>query len=259
MNKYYKSKFYSKPIEVVNIEWEILVIITDNFGREIIYTWYDIAEKNTESIYINKCLLWGFVKKIPENVLIIWFGWWAFAKYLEDHIKKINITWIEIDPVMLDIAKKELKVKTRDFYITDAKIALEKLIKKQKQFDLVLIDVYWWDGEIPEYFSENKFFESINKVLIQDWTISINLADYDLNNTEKTKKYNKIHSNLIDTFWEYYSHILAWENDRWNVIWIYNLDKKYSALDFDNIYIEKTKKWDIVYEEKIVRGTVLEW
>jgi len=43
---------------------------------------------------------------------------------------------------MLDIAKKELKVKTRDFYITDAKIALEKLIKKQKQFDLVLIDVY---------------------------------------------------------------------------------------------------------------------
>jgi hypothetical protein len=30
MSKYYNSEFYSKAIEVANIEWEILVIITDD-------------------------------------------------------------------------------------------------------------------------------------------------------------------------------------------------------------------------------------
>ena len=256
MNKYYKSKLYSKPIEVVNIEWEILVIITDSSGREIIYSWYDIVEKNTESIYINKCLLWWFIKKIPANVLIIWFWGWAFAKYLEDHIEKVNITWIEIDKAMIDIAKKELKVETRDFYIMDAIKALEKLISKKKNYDLVLIDVYWWDWEIPEYFQEKYFFENIKKVLNTDWTVSINFADDNLENKEK---YNKIHSNLINIFWEYYINILAWENDRSNVVWIYNLTEYYSAENLNDKYKENYKSWKIIFDENIIKNTTLEW
>ena len=42
MTNYYNSKFYSKPIEVENIDWEILVIINDSKNREVIYSWYDI-------------------------------------------------------------------------------------------------------------------------------------------------------------------------------------------------------------------------
>lgn len=258
MNKYYKSKFYSKPIEVVNILWEIIVIITDNIGREIIYTWYDIIEKNTESIYINKCLLWGFIKKIPENVLIIWFWWWAFAKYLEDHIKNINITWIDIDGSMFEIAKNELKVKTNDFYVLDAFEAIKKINQENKSYDLVLIDIYNSDWEIPEYLTEKIFFEEIKKILQKESVISINFADYDLNNEEKSKKYNKIHLNLIETFWKYYSHLLASENNRWNVMWIYNLNKFYNTLEYDSNYLKKVNDWEIIFDEKIIRNTIVE-
>lgn len=258
MPNYYNSKFYSKPIEVENIDWEILVIITDSFERETIYSWYDIKEKNTESIYINKCLLWWFIKKIPENVLIIWFWWWAFAKYLEDHIKNVNITWIEIDETMVEIAKKEFKVKTNDFYISDAIEAINKLIKENKKYDLILIDVYWSDWEIPEYFQEKAFSENIKKLLKTDWVISINFSNYELENKKNSEKYNKIHSNFISCFWGYYSHLLAWKNDRWNVIWIYNLDKKYSWDDFDSNYLDKVKKWEIIYDPKIIKNTILD-
>lgn len=258
MSKFYNSKNYSKPIEVANIFWEIIVIITDKSNREIIYTWYDIVEKNTQSNYINKCLLWGFIKKIPKNVLIIWFWWWAFAKYLEDHLENVNIDWIDIDETMFEIAKNELKVETNTFYIMDALDAIDKIIEQGRTYDLVLIDVYWNDWEIPEYFSEKHFFEKIKKVLLKDWVLSINFADYDFKNIEKTNKYNKIHSNLINIFWEYYSHILVWVNDRWNVSWIYNLDKLYTADDYDNNYLEKVKKWEIMYDEKIIENTILE-
>jgi hypothetical protein len=43
---------------------------------------------------------------------------------------------------MFEIAKKELKVKTNDFYVMDASIALDKIIEHKKLYDLILIDVY---------------------------------------------------------------------------------------------------------------------
>ncbi|MFK7780309.1 MAG: methyltransferase domain-containing protein [Candidatus Gracilibacteria bacterium] len=258
MTKLYNSLFYSKPIEVENINGEILVIITDNLGRETIYSWYDIKEKNTESIYINKCLLGGFIKKVPKNVLIIGFGGGAFAKYLEDHLQNINITGIEIDKAMIEIAKKEFKVKTNNFYISDALKAIEKIIKQKKLYDLILIDVYGSNGEMPEYFQEKIFFKNIKKILLNDGTISINFSNYELENKKNVEKYNKIHSNLINYFGKYYSHILSGKNDRGNIIGIYNLNKKYNAIDFNSSYLEKVKKGIIVYDSKIIQNTILD-
>lgn len=253
MIKYYNSKYYKKPIRIENIDWEILIIITDNLDIETIYSWYNIIEKNTESIYINKCLLGGFVKTIPENVLIIWAWWWAFIKFLEDHIKKINITWIDIDETMIEIAKKELKIKTNNFYISDWLPAINTIIEKNKKFDLILIDVYWSDWKIPEYFHYKIFLNKIKKILLKDWIISINFSNYDL----EKEKYKKIHLNLINVFWKFYSHILAWENTKWNVVWIYNLDKFYTAKEYDVNYLKHFRKWNINYNSNIIKNTTL--
>lgn len=255
MSKYYNSKFYSKPIEVEDIDWEILVIVTDSLGRETIYSWYDVKEKNTESIYINKCLLWGFIKKIPKDVLIIWIWWWAFAKYLEDHIENINITWIDIDKTMVDIAKNELKVKTNDIHIIDAYEGVEKLVKTRKKYDLILIDVYWWNWEMPKYFQEESFFENIKELLWKEWTLSINFSNYDSLNEKIISNYYEIHAILISIFWKFYSHILSWIYNKWNVAWIYNLDKFYESSDFDSNYLEKVKNWEIINDEKIINDT----
>ncbi len=250
MSKYYNSEFYSKAIEVANIEWEILVIITDDKWREIIYTWYDIEEKTSQSSYINKCLLGWFIKKIPENVLIIWFWWGAFAKYLEDHIKNINITWIDIDKTMFEIAKKELFVKSDNFIVSDAFIALKELVKNNLKYDLVLLDIYGGDGEVPDYLKDAEFFEYIKEALTDDWLVSVNFADYYIWNL----KHDKTHENLVNIFGKNFSQFLAWINDRWNVIWIYNLDKKYSSDDYINKYTEHVQKWRISFDENIIAG-----
>ncbi len=253
MSNFYKSLFYSKPIEVCNIDGEIIVIITDDLGRETIYSWYDIQEKTSQSIYINKCLLWGFVKKTPKSVLIVWFWWGAFAKYLEDYIDGIKITWIDIDEAMMEIAKKEFWVETKDLYILDALEALKILIRKKKKYDLVLIDVYWSDWEVPNYFQQEDFSNKIKEVLFKDWVISMNFSNYELAN----KKYEKIHSNFISVFWKYYSHFLSGKNDRWNIVWVYNLDKNYNVNDYNFNYLEKVQNSEILYDWNIIKDTFL--
>lgn len=255
MIKYYNSILYNKPIEVENIEWEIIVTITDNKNRKIIYSWHDVVENNSQSMYINKCLLWWFIKKIPKKVLIIWFGWWAFARFLEDHVRDIEITGIDIDKSMIEIAKNELKVRTNDFYIIDALDALQELINKDKTYDLVLIDVYWSDWEMPSYFLEKIFFEKVKKVLLKDGVLSINFSNYDLVNSEKNTLYNKIHSNIIDLFWKYYSFLVCESEILWNIAWIYNLDKNYNEGDFNSNYIKNYRAWNIVFNEKILENT----
>jgi len=259
MSNFYKSLFYSKPIEVHNIEWEKFVIITDDKGRESIYSWYDIVEKTSESFYINKCLLWGFIRKTPRSVLIIWFWWGSFAKYLQDRVETINITWIDIDESMLDIAKKEFDVKIDDFYLLDALKALEIIEKKKKKYDLVLIDVYGSNWESPEYLAEDIFIKKLKNILSKTWIISVNFANYDLNNDRISAKYNKMHSNLLDNFWKYYSHILKEKNDRWNVVGIYNLDKFYTADDYSFNYLKSVQNGDISYDSNIVKDFIIEF
>lgn len=254
MQKKYKSKFYKFPIEVSDIGWEKLVIITDNQKRESIYSWYDVVEKNSQSFYINKCLLWWFIKKIPKSVLIIWFWAGSFWKYLEDHIQEINITWIEIDKTMIDIAKNEFWIKTKDLYISETNLALEKIIKLHKQFDLILIDVYWNDWEIPDYFSKEIFFIKLQKILKSNWTISINYSNYNIEFKNRLEKYKTIHSNFLKYFSKFHSFIYEEKKDNWNKVWIYNLDKKYLKDDFEKNYLSHTKNWFIKHDKNLYKN-----
>ena len=101
MSKYYNSKFYSKPIEVINNDWNVMVIISDDIDRKVIYSRYNILEKYSESDYINKCLLWLYLQNNIKKVLVIW-AWWAWEipkDLINDNIfNNINLllkkTWV---------------------------------------------------------------------------------------------------------------------------------------------------------------------
>jgi len=253
--KKYISKFYKEPIEVENIEWEIIVSVTDNNKNKIIYSIYDVIEKSSYSPYISKCLLGSFIKKIPKNILIIWFWAWAFGKYLEDYVSEVKITWIEIDEVMIEIAKKEMWVKTSIFFNLDALESIDILTKKKNnKFDSILIDIYDSNIEIPKYFEDLDFIKKIWFLLTTNWTISINFSDF----LGKNKKsYEKIHNNLITTLSKFYSHILSWTKENWNISWIYNLDKNYSSEEINLAYLEKVQNCEINYDSNLIKNTIL--
>jgi len=128
--KKYKSDFYEKDIEIENIDWEILVIITTDNWEKYIYSWYDIIEQESNSAYINKMLLWSFIKKIPEKVLILWSWWGALIKFLEDHIENIEIYGVDLDETMIKISKEIMWVKTKKLFSDYANKFLDELIKK---------------------------------------------------------------------------------------------------------------------------------
>jgi len=255
MTKYYKSQYYKYPIEVDNIQWEIIVTITDNSSRKIIYSWYDIINKNTNSNYITKGVLWWLLNWIPKKVLILWFWWWSYAKYLEDHFKNIRITGVDIDETMFQVAKNELGVKTNDLLLDKNDKLLEELIEKNIKYDLVFIDVYWYEWIIPEEYSKLEKYQNISKLLNKNWIISINFADYSWKNIWK---YNKIHHFLKKIFWENYLHINSEKDKKWNIIWIYNISKKYTNEEVSLNYLNLVKNKKVLYDSNMIKNIYIE-
>ena len=250
--KKYNSNYYKSPIKVENIWWEIIVSITTNDNKEVIYSWYDKINKCSYSPYINKSLLWIFLHSIPKKVLVLWVwaGW--SIKFLQDHIKNIEITWVEIDEAMVLISKEIMEIPQENIIIKDAFLALDDF--KKNYFDSILIDCYWVDSKIPEKLMSFEFFEKCKKVLTKNWIITVNMANFEL----ERNNYETMHQNLKQNFWEFFSLFLSWKNDISNVVWVYNLDKNYKASDFTKNFLKHVKNNEILNDFEILKNTFVD-
>jgi len=263
MIKHYQSEFYAEPIEVENIDGDITVSILDRLERESIYTWYNIKEKSTQSDYINKWILWGLMQESVNKVLVLWAGAGAYIKYIEDHFIYSEITAVDIDPVMVEIAKNELKVETKNIVIDDVLQFTDKLVKKGEQFDLILFDIYGATGEIPKHVISEKLYKNLSKLLYSSWVFSINYANfflksYDIVDQERKKKYVIIHKELKEIFWDHFISFLSPESEGWNVSVSYNLDKEYNLADIKKEYFRKVKFEDIDEDDNLIENIILD-
>jgi len=255
MTNYYKSQFYKKDIEVENIDWEILVNIITDTWEKIIYSWYDLIDKTSYSPYIKNSILASFIWNLPENLLIIWFWGWAYAKYFKDYLwEKINFSGIEIDEAMIEIAKKEFNLDKINYFNLDYLESLNILNKKKNnKFDTIFIDIYDQNSKIPQNFNNIENIKLIKNILSKNWKLIINFA-----NTEGNKNYySEIHNKLIEIFWDNFIKILNNKEDGWNIIWVYNLTKKYNSEELILEYLQKVQTWLINYDSNLIKNIYL--
>lgn len=263
MIKYYDSEFYAEPIEVENIDGDITVSIIDKLERGSIYSWYNIVEKYSHSDYINKWILWGLMQESVNRVLVLWAWAGAYIKYIEDHFIYAEIIAVDIDPVMIDIAKTEMWIETNNVFVDDVLQFSDKLVSKWEKFDLILFDIYWSTWEIPKHIITSKLFKNLSKLLYVSWVFSINYANFflkshDLIDQERKKKYISIHKELTNIWWDDFITFLSAESEWWNVSVSYNLDKNYTLWDIKNEYFKKVKIEDISNDEHILQNIILD-
>jgi predicted Zn-dependent protease len=67
-----------------------------------------------------------------------------------------------------------------------------------------------------------------------------------------------MHQNIISVLEKKeFTLFLSTRNNLWNVIWIYNLDKIYSAKEFNQSFIKQVNNWNIENNFKILEDTFL--
>ncbi len=99
----------------------------------------------------------------PENILILGLGGGSAFFWLRRRFPKIHLTVVEIDPVMIEIARKYFHIeRIKDLTIVNQD-AVEFIKKTKQKFSLILMDCY--QGFLtPTGFDEVKVLTKMKRV-----------------------------------------------------------------------------------------------
>jgi len=111
-----------------------------------------------------------------ENILILGLGGGTLAKLLRKKYPSAKITGVEIDPIMIELGKKYLRL---DDFNVDIKIQDADSFKL-KGYDLVIIDTYLGD----------KYVDLFNKDLLESKVVVFNRLFYG-NKKKEALKFGK--------------------------------------------------------------------
>lgn len=95
-----------------------------------------------------------------KNCLILGLGGGSAAALVRKFWPEAKITGVDIDPVMVELGRKYLRLEGIKVVISDA----SEFLKTKPKFDLILIDTYI-GYKFPERLEEQKFLEAVKKAL----------------------------------------------------------------------------------------------
>lgn len=124
-----------------------------------------------------------------NNILLLGVAGGSVIKTLVDEIKfKGNITGVEIDPAMIEVANTYFKlneIPNLNIVIDDA---FEFVLKTKETYDLIIIDVFQ-DTTMPNFLFEDFFINRVNFLLRKDGFILFNTMVINDGNRDRNLKY----------------------------------------------------------------------
>lgn len=153
-----KHSDYSGTLEVSlhRGEWKLSTFnAIYSFGKY--YTSFKIAFNQLE------------IKQLPiRNILILGVGLGSIARLLDQHPTLKMISAVDIDPAIIDLAKKYWPLShssvSTDFYAQDA---IEWLQLHTEKFDLILSDIFI-DDQTPDSMLTSQYLQSLKQHLSEN-------------------------------------------------------------------------------------------
>ena len=209
-------------VRLLSFIYPITKKVRSEFNGTLEITWYNgkkhLNTKNANYSYgsLQKILKFGLDKmdlSNSNNILVLGLGGGSVIKTLGKIIgKNKTIIGVDIDPVIVKIAKDEFKLSKIENLEIICDDALNFMENNKSKFDLIIVDLFI-DTKIPSPFFEISFWENIVKASAKNGKILfnaslntkneneiINIASFLFKNNfevEKLDKVNKTNTLLI--------------------------------------------------------------
>ncbi len=107
-----------------------------------------------------------------KNILVLGLGGGSVLKTIRNEFNfSGNITAVDIDPVIIQIADKEFGITSNENTTIICSDAFDYVNNNRNKFDLIIIDLFI-DNEVPERFLSLEFWrEIINKIEVDGYII----------------------------------------------------------------------------------------
>jgi spermidine synthase len=134
-----------------------------------------------------------FKKKDIKSCLILGLGGGSIAGIVSNFWPQAKITGVDIDPQIIALGKKYLKLNAKNvkIHIQDA----AKFVKEKGKYDLICLDTYIGDS-FPPHLEEKSFLSDLSSSLSSDGLLIVNR----LYSSEKRKDALKLEKKLLEVF-----------------------------------------------------------
>ncbi len=201
-------------VRLLSFIYPITKKVKSEFNGTLEITWYNgkkhLNTKNANYSYgsLQKILKFGLNKmdlSKCNTVLVLGLGGGSVIKTLGKIIgHNKTIVGIDIDPVIVKIAKEEFKLSKINNLEIICDDAVNFMVKNRSNFDLIIVDLFI-DTKIPSPFFEIPFWENIVKACAKKGNILfnasldtmneneiINIASFLFKNKFKVEKFEKV-------------------------------------------------------------------
>ncbi len=195
-------------IRLLSYIYPITKKVESKYNGTLEITWYNgkkhLNSKNANYSFgsLQEILKYG-LKKIDlinsQNILVLGLGGGSVIEtLLEDFNYNNSITALEIDPVIIDIAKDEFNLSENENLNIICDDALVFMKHNKSIFDLIIIDLFI-DTEVPESFLTNSFWNDIIKINSDKGSILFNASLKDDNDQKLSGIISQLERNHYQT------------------------------------------------------------
>lgn len=110
----------------------------------------------------------------PQRILMIGMGGGQTTTYLHHHLPKADITAVEIDPAVAELARKYFGFEETPHYRAAVADGLEYLRSQTELYDMIILDAFS-EGRIPEHLATPEFYRETAKHLTPHGAIAQNV------------------------------------------------------------------------------------
>ena len=167
------------------------------FGNNIVQSAVYIDDPLSMRLDYTKYLPLGLVFNNHANSLLtIGLGGGAIPRLLKEFYPEMYIEAVEIDPLVVEVAKKYFYVEDDPDYtinIIDGRVFLNRVNKK---YDLIILDAYNSDS-IPFHLTTEEFLQLVKSKMTDDGAVSANVWSSD----------NKLYLSMVKTYEKVFDNV----------------------------------------------------
>jgi spermidine synthase len=172
-----------------------LTLFTNNIpqsGGEFVHMWHSVVS------YISKTEI------NPKNILILGVGGGTVIMDLSKRFPKTNITGIEIDPVIIEMAKSHFHLREINNLNLITKDAINWINNNSQNltYDIIVVDLFIHKFN-PTKSRQYKFLNNLKKILSNDGILIFN-CDYSEQNLERYLSFQVLLAQIYKSITEIY-------------------------------------------------------
>lgn len=181
------------------------------------------------------------MKPDVDKVLIIGLGGGSLPMFLRRHLPNALIDVVDIDPVVLDVARNDLGFLEDErlvVHIDDGRHFVENTTRGP--WDLVILDAYGPD-EIPLHLATRTFYEAVRQRLTPGGIVAANLWSEDA---------NPRYTSMLRTFERIFPevHVIAPPNSESRVVIAFASVERFGRDDFLSRTVDLRRRWRLHFD-----------